>query len=188
MRPRRPVRGVRHGGVAVVAAAAQPRRPYRDRQPVRPSAVAAGAAGHRRGAGGAAGVDGVRQLLREAAVAHVRRRDCGVGRDGDAAPHGGPARVRRGGRGHVLVGRAGHGRSRSRAAPRAAGADGAFADPDRHGLRVRPLPDLPDRAGTADRLPAARYGRRGELLAVASSFAAGDASRSAAWWPGMSPG
>ena len=82
----------------------------------------------------------------------LHRRDCGVRRDGDADQHGGPARLRRRGRGHVLAGREGDGRSRSRAAPRAAGADGAFAHSDRRGLRVRPLPDLPDRARTADRL------------------------------------
>ncbi len=39
------------------------------------------------------------------------------------------------------------GRCGQAASPRVARADGAFADPDRHRLCLRPLPDLPGRAG-----------------------------------------
>ena len=152
VRPRRPVRGVQHGGVAVVGAAAQPRRPHRDRQPVRPSAVAAGAAGHRRGAVGAAGVDGIRQLLRRPQWRTFIDETAGSAATATLINTCGAAGLRGGGRGHVLAGREGDRRSRPRTAPRTAGADGAFAHPDRRGLCVRALPDLSDRAGPADRL------------------------------------
>ena len=130
------------------------RRPHRDRQPVRPPAVAAGAAGHRRGAGRAAGIDGVRQLLGDAAVAQLRRRARGHRRvTATLIRTAGLLVFAGGGRGARSGWRRGPPAASTAAAPRAARADGALADPDRHRLRVRPLPDLSGRARPADRHP-----------------------------------
>ena len=157
VRARRPVRGVQHGGVAAVAAAAQRRRPDRDRQSVRPPAVDAGAAGTVAVLAvllGSTAFDSFSAMPRwrsfvDEMPVRPRRRHAHATRAGLLVFVGVVAAT-------FWVAAQGDRRRRPRAAPRAAGADGAFADPDRHRLRLRPLPDLSGRARTADRHPAVR--------------------------------